>query len=175
MHSSSGILRGTGLIIGGFFALFSTLVQSGSAVTPGSKAAGMDACVAPTGEIRRNHMDYLKHDRIKVVQQGVRDVKHSLAECIACHAEPDAVKGGYQPVNGEGQFCNGCHQYVAVSLTCFQCHSKTPETGRPGYIPTTGNAHEGPKSTSDQRIEPGGRGGPLMEELAQLHELSREE
>jgi len=52
-----------------------------------AKAAGLESCVAPTSEMRRNHMDYLKHDRIKVVREGVRDVKSSLAGCIDCHAE----------------------------------------------------------------------------------------
>jgi hypothetical protein len=97
-----------------------------SVVTQGSKAAGLDSCVAPTALMRRNHMDYLTHDRDETVLKGIRDTQYSLSACVDCHAEKE-VAGGYKPVNSEGQFCASCHSYVAVSLTCFQCHSKTPE------------------------------------------------
>jgi predicted CXXCH cytochrome family protein len=114
------------MALGGALLLLATGVVGDSAVTEGSKAAGLETCVAPTAEIRRNHMDYLKHDRDATVHQGIRDTRFSLAECVQCHAEKDSA-GAYKPVNAEGQFCESCHSYVAVNLTCFQCHSKTPE------------------------------------------------
>lgn len=163
MQSSSGILRAVVLILTCGLPLYSTLLYSDSAVTPGSKAATMENCIAPTTEIRRNHMDHLQHDRIKVVQQGVRSVKYSLAECVDCHAEKDD-KGGYHPINAEGQFCSGCHQYVAVSLTCFQCHSKKPETQQMNaslLAPLPASIVETSALTA--------------EELAQLHASFREE
>ena len=126
MRSSTGIKRFAGLFVGGLLAALSTGALSDSAVTKGSKAANLDACVAPTSEMRRNHMDYLKHGRVKTVRDGVRSLKYSLAECVDCHAEKRA-DGGYEPVSGEGQFCASCHAYTAVSLACFQCHRKTPE------------------------------------------------
>lgn len=125
MRSSTGIKRFAGLFVGGLLAALSTGALSDSAVTKGSKAANLDACVAPTSEMRRNHMDYLKHGRVKTVRDGVRGLKYSLAECVDCHAEK-RTDGGYEPVNGEGQFCASCHTYTAVSLACFQCHRKTP-------------------------------------------------
>ncbi|PLX61249.1 MAG: hypothetical protein C0630_12465 [Sedimenticola selenatireducens] len=76
--------------------------------------------------MRRNHMDYLKHDRRETVHKGIRNTQYSLAECVECHAEKDSA-GAYKPVNADGQFCESCHSYVAVNLTCFQCHRKTPE------------------------------------------------
>ena len=125
MRSSTGIKRFAGLFVGRLLAALSTGALSDSAVTKGSKAANLEACVAPTSEMRRNHMDYLKHGRVETVRDGVRGLKYSLAECVDCHAEksPD---GGYKPVDGEGQFCAACHAYTAVSLACFQCHRKTP-------------------------------------------------
>ena len=90
----------------------------------------MDACVVETNDIRRNHMDYLTHDRDRTVHQGIRNTKFSLTGCINCHAEKDG-KGGYKSINSQGQFCNGCHEYVAVNLDCFQCHRKIPEDKRP--------------------------------------------
>ncbi len=108
--------------------LLSTAVMSESAVvTAGSKAAGMDSCIVEsTDMMRRNHMEYLKHDRIEVVRNGVRDNKASLAECVDCHAAKDE-QGKPIPVNAEGQFCESCHHYAAVSVPCFQCHRKVPE------------------------------------------------
>ncbi|TVO75498.1 sulfur reduction protein DsrJ [Sedimenticola selenatireducens] len=127
MDRLTGIKRFAGVLIGGALLLLSTGAISETAVTKGSKAAGLDACVAPTAVMRRDHMDYLKHDRDMTVRKGVRDTQYSLSECVECHAEKDDA-GAYKPVNAEGQFCSSCHNYVAVSLSCFQCHRKTPES-----------------------------------------------
>jgi len=117
----------TGLLAG--IALAVPALQAGaesSLVTEGSEAAKLDACVAPTKEIRRYHMDYLKHDRDEVVIDGDRRVKYSLAECVNCHTGT-GESGDYQPINSEGQFCETCHDRLAVSLDCFQCHRTTPD------------------------------------------------
>lgn len=127
MGSLTGFRRFARMALGGALLLLATGVVGDSAVTEGSKAAGLETCVAPTAEIRRNHMDYLKHDRDATVHKGIRDTRFSLAECVQCHAERDNA-GAYKPINAEGQFCDSCHSYVAVNLTCFQCHSKTPES-----------------------------------------------
>ena len=124
MGSLTGIWHVTLGLFGGL--LLSSIVMADSTVTKGSKAAGLDRCVAPTAVMRRNHMDLLKHDRDETVHKGIRDTKFSLSECVDCHAEKSAA-GGYTPVNSEGQFCASCHRYVAVNLSCFQCHRKTPE------------------------------------------------
>jgi predicted CXXCH cytochrome family protein len=95
-------------------------------VTKGSKAASLTSCVAETDDIRRNHMDYMKHGRDDSVRDGDRSGKFSLAECIGCHSAASA-SGEYASVDSEGQFCQSCHAYVAVSPPCFQCHRTTPE------------------------------------------------
>ncbi|MEJ2405086.1 MAG: sulfur reduction protein DsrJ [Candidatus Thiodiazotropha sp.] len=100
-------------------------------VTKSSKAAKLSSCVAPTAEMRRNHMDYLKHERDETVREGIRNTKYSLVECIDCHASHDD-NGQPVPVTDEGEFCQVCHGYVAVSPPCFQCHRTTPETGAKG-------------------------------------------
>jgi hypothetical protein len=94
-------------------------------VTKNSKAASEESCVAPTEVMRRNHMDFLQHGRDDTVRDGVRGLKYSLSECIDCHASRDA-SGQAIPVTSEGEFCQACHGYVAVSPTCFQCHRTTP-------------------------------------------------
>jgi len=125
MPRSTGIKRFAGMLMVGLFATLATSAQSDSVVTPGSKAAGMDACVAPTAEMRRYHMEYLKHDRVETVRQGVRGLKNSLADCVDCHSAKDG-NGDYLSINADGQFCDRCHNYMAVTLACFQCHRKTP-------------------------------------------------
>lgn len=162
MGSLSGIRRFAGLVLGGALLLLATSAISDTAVTEGSKAAGLDSCVAPTAVMRRNHMDFLKHDRDKTVHQGVRDIQYSLAECVDCHAEKDSA-GAFKPVNAEGQFCDSCHNYVAVNLTCFQCHSKTPES-------SSGNSTAMREAAGDQRQALG-----LLRSLDQPLSLSRDE
>lgn len=126
MGSLSGIRQFARILLAGALLLLAGGANSETAVTSGSKAASQESCVAPTAVMRRNHMDFLKHDRNKTVHQGIRDTQFSLAECVDCHASKDSA-GAYKPVNAEGEFCDSCHSYVAVDLACFQCHRKTPE------------------------------------------------
>ncbi len=126
MHRLIGFKRIVATILGALLLSFSAASMSGSAVVAGSKAAGMESCVAPTAEMRRNHMEYLKHERDETVHAGIRDGKYSIADCVSCHASKDE-SGNYIPVNAEHQFCDSCHSYAAVKPTCFQCHRKVPE------------------------------------------------
>ncbi len=76
--------------------------------------------------MRINHMNMLKHDRDRVVREGIRNKDNTLAQCITCHA----VKGeDNKPVTYESEkyFCRTCHDYVAVKLDCFSCHNSLPE------------------------------------------------
>ena len=96
-------------------------------VTPGSKAAGLESCIAPTADMRRNHMDKLFHKRDQTMHQGIRTADASINECVSCHAAKND-SGHFVPVTDERQFCQGCHERVAVKLDCFQCHRTTPES-----------------------------------------------
>jgi hypothetical protein len=89
-------------------------------------AAQGDECVEPVDVMRRRHMDFLTHLRDKTVHQGIRGERHSLIDCVACHAQKDQT-GAYIPINDEGQFCQSCHAYAAVRIDCFECHSSIPE------------------------------------------------
>ena len=64
--------------------LLSTAVMSeSSVVTEGSKAAGMDSCIIESTEMmRRNHMEYLKHDRIDTVRNGVPGRRQMVVQSI---------------------------------------------------------------------------------------------
>jgi hypothetical protein len=82
-------------------------------------------CVEPTEEMRRNHMEYILHQRDETMYRGIRTTQYSLEECINCHVSeaPDAPR-----INSDQHFCNSCHTYAAVSIDCFQCHSDRPDT-----------------------------------------------
>ena len=90
-----------------------------------AKAKG-EKCVAPAGDMRRYHMKYLLHQRGETVRQGIRAGKYSLKECVACHATPDPEAGGAATVR---PFCAACHDYAAVRIDCFECHTPKPAKG----------------------------------------------
>ena len=75
-------------------------------------------CVAPPEEMRRNHMEMLKHQRKLTLREGVRGAKVSLNGCIECHSS----KKTHSVVGSNENFCQSCHAYAAVSLDCWDCH-----------------------------------------------------
>ncbi|MDA0304717.1 MAG: hypothetical protein O3B76_00270 [Proteobacteria bacterium] len=89
-----------------------------------TKAFKGDKCVEPVDVMRRDHMNYLLHQRDETVQQGIRGKKYSLRQCIECHAVPDKQAGGERTVE---PFCGECHKFAAVTIDCFQCHTNKPE------------------------------------------------
>ena len=80
-------------------------------------------CVEPTADMRKNHMEYILHQRDETMHEGIRTRQHSLVECINCHVSdaPDAPR-----VSSKEHFCNSCHTYAAVNIDCFQCHADRP-------------------------------------------------
>ena len=95
-------------------------------VVPGSRAAGLESCVEPTERMRRMHMEFIKHQRISTVHQGIRGTKYTLAGCVECHISQDQ-QGTPRPINQPDQFCGACHAYAAVHLNCFDCHASVPK------------------------------------------------
>lgn len=111
-----------------------------------------EKCVEPSDVMRRNHMDYLMHQRDETVHEGIRGKKYSLADCVDCHATPDPRP----EIKAETlySFCKQCHTYAAVSIDCFGCHTPVRKPGGHGAVevpsligiplasmPTTGEAH----------------------------------
>jgi len=84
-----------------------------------------EACVEPTDVMRRDHMQFLMHQRDDTVHGGIRGAKHSLVGCIDCHAQTDA-QGAAVPVNAKDQFCASCHRFAGASMDCFECHATVP-------------------------------------------------
>ncbi len=115
-----------GLLLGGIVPWTPAAVYP-EVVKPEIPPARGEQCVEPVDIMRRDHFDFMKHDRDKTVHQGVRSIRHSLAGCIDCHTSKDA-KGQFIPINAEGQFCQSCHVYAAVKMDCFTCHAAVPAT-----------------------------------------------
>ena len=80
-------------------------------------------CVEPVEDMRKNHMEYILHQRDRTMYDGIRTKQHSLVECINCHVSdaPDAPRH-----TSEEHFCSSCHTYAAVRIDCFQCHADRP-------------------------------------------------
>jgi hypothetical protein len=95
--------------------------QASRVSMPAVKIEKGEACVAPTGEMRRDHMKMLLHQRDRTMRQGLREPRFSLKACVECHA---SQKTG--SVLGNEGFCSSCHEYAAVSIDCFECHSPNP-------------------------------------------------
>lgn len=89
------------------------------------KAMGGDKCVEDPKLMRREHMEMLEHHRDETVHEGIRTKKYSLKNCINCHATPN--EKGERTVLGKDHFCQSCHNYAAVKIDCFECHSSKPE------------------------------------------------
>lgn len=101
----------------------SAQAAGGGVPKPTIKIETEGQCIAPAEEMRRNHMDMLKHQRDKTLRQGVRGGKVSLNGCVECHAS----KQTGSVIGGPDNFCQSCHAYAAVKLDCWGCHQ--PKAG----------------------------------------------
>ena len=88
---------------------------------PAIEAGTGERCVEDTAFMRRNHMELLKHQRDLTVREGIRTTRHSLANCVTCHASRKTGR-----VTGADGFCSSCHRYAGVALDCFECHADKP-------------------------------------------------
>ena len=113
-------LRAAVLAIGlaAFGAAAGADAPAGRVPRPVVKVEQPGACVEPTELMRRNHMKFLLHQRDRTVREGVRAKRHSLKECVECHAS--RATGS---VLGHEGFCESCHRYASVSIDCFECHA----------------------------------------------------
>jgi len=85
-----------------------------------------DQCVEPTEVIRRDHMKILMHERDEAKLYGRRNPDHSFVGCVDCHVSPTASRD--DPAT---HFCMACHQFNAVRMDCFQCHTDRPSDAAP--------------------------------------------
>ena len=101
------------------------------------KALKGEQCVEDTDYMRRNHMKLLTHQRDETVHEGIRTKKHSLKECINCHASKETGS----VTAAKDNFCVSCHSYAAVKIDCFDCHSSKTQASTTLPPLTAGGAH----------------------------------
>ena len=99
------------------------LADAAGVPLPAFKIEKGEKCVAPTAEMRRDHMKMLLHQRDRTVRQGLREPRFSLKECVGCHAGRETGS-----VLGKDGFCSSCHAYASVSIDCFECHTPVRQT-----------------------------------------------
>ena len=100
------------------YAASSTAPKVGPVIVIDKSRAG-ERCVEDTDFMRKNHMQVLLHQRDDTMYNGVRTEKHSLKNCINCHASSKDNR----VIGSNEHFCQGCHTYSAVSLDCWECHA----------------------------------------------------
>jgi len=98
---------------------------AGRVARPVVKIEQPGACVEPTEVMRRDHMKLLLHQRDRTVRLGLRGTRHSLKNCVECHAS--RATGS---VLGKDGFCESCHRYASVSIDCFECHASDRQAPR---------------------------------------------
>jgi len=98
--------------------LAALLAVAAHADAPKFKIERGESCVAPVEEMRRDHMKMLLHQRDRTRRQGVRAPRFRLKGCVDCHASQTTGS-----VLGKEGFCSSCHEYAAVKIDCFECHS----------------------------------------------------
>ena len=106
------------LVAGLAVAAFSALARE---APPEIKIEKPGQCVEPVAEMRRDHMSMLLRQRDQTVHRGIRTSRHSLQNCIDCHASAKT-----NSVLGANGFCQSCHAYAGVRMDCFECHSPSP-------------------------------------------------
>jgi len=114
-----------GVIVGLFLILFLISPILADVPKPHIPEAKGEQCVEETDYMRRNHMDLLMHRRDETMHKGVRTRKHSLQNCLTCHAVKDKQQQ-VVTIKDKRHFCRSCHSYAAVKIDCFDCHSSTP-------------------------------------------------
>lgn len=112
------------------------------------KAKG-EQCVEPTDVMRREHMNFLFHQRDDTLRRGIRTKKYSLRECLDCHVTAEPGKP-LPTADSPDHFCTACHRYAAVKIDCFGCHSDRPD---PSSRPLAGAPGGWPDSPVARRLD----------------------
>ena len=116
------LLLGAGLLLYGTQVAAQGAQAAASRVTqPVIEKARGGQCVEDPALMRRTHMELLRHQRDDTVRGGIRGAKASLKGCVECHAGASTHSVAKAP----NDFCVACHEYAAVRLDCFECHTGT--------------------------------------------------
>ncbi len=124
LYDGGKILTGLGVFVAVALLPFWHTAVAGKGARPEPKLATSETrCVASKAIMRASHMELLNQWRDEVVRGGVRTTttpdgrvfEMSLSRaCMKCHAN-------------KKEFCDACHNYLAVTPYCWQCHVEPKE------------------------------------------------
>ncbi len=92
------------------------------AIPQPTKPANAVACVEPVEIMRREHMNFLLHQRDATVYDGERGSRYSLSGCMDCHNPSNNAETAVRYPDPQ-HFCADCHRYASVRIDCFECHA----------------------------------------------------
>ncbi len=107
------------------FATFPMWHNLSAAVTakgpePVLPAAG-GKCVLPTEQMKASHMTLLLDWRQQVVRAGVRDYAAPDGRHFNMSLTGTCLRQCHSA--GKAEFCDKCHNYEAVGVPCWDCHT----------------------------------------------------
>jgi hypothetical protein len=124
LYDGGKILTGLGVFLAAALLPFWHNAVAGKKPRPEPKLVTTETrCVQPKDVMRASHMALLDRWRDEVVRQGVRTtttadgrvLEMSLTNgCLTCHPN-------------KKEFCDACHNYLAVTPYCWQCHVERKE------------------------------------------------
>ena len=100
------------------FPIWFNGLDAGPLPKPELPPGGEKECVAPAAVMRDTHMQLLNvwrddvlrdADRVSVTVGGKEYRKGLQMACMECHSNKE-------------KFCDTCHEYAAVTPTCWDCH-----------------------------------------------------
>ncbi len=120
MRDRTGIVLGLGAVLAvAAFPLWNALGSKAERARPNlERAVEGPECVEDTLYMTAHHQDLLNEWRTAVVRTGERYYTSSSGKryemsltgtCMKCHVN-------------SGAFCERCHEYADVTLTCWRCH-----------------------------------------------------
>jgi len=107
----------------------------GGTPTTDPSIQGKYCVIKDTADMRRNHMEKMKHRRVETTREGKHHAKtkhnnnFSITGCINCHGWiKDKKSGKVTAISAKDKrhFCVTCHQYTAIKIDCFACHQSKP-------------------------------------------------
>ena len=89
-------------------------------------------CVAPLSVMRTAHMQLLMDWRDEVVRHNLHSFKAFNGKTYSMRLAGTCPSSGCHA--SKADFCDRCHNYAAVSVTCWDCHvdPKLASRGGPG-------------------------------------------
>ena len=128
------------------YAASNTAPKVGPVIVIDKSRAG-ERCVEDTAFMRKNHMKLLLHQRDETMYKGVRTEKHSLKNCINCHASSKDSR----VIGSNEHFCQGCHTYAAIQLDCWECHANKAKPAQVAATLPTAAASDAPSVGQEKK------------------------